>query len=451
MFLLQPTSRRLLPVVLVAVLASGPAGAEAEVSSQASPSDGVPLLGPSFRLRGEIKANFRNSPDLLYRYNSSFGPLVMETVAPGSSFEISTVNLIAEGDLSEGIAAKVEVHVLDLYNRNPTSSDDRIALREAWIRFGRKFEALRPIPGTALYVEAGKFPRFSKQVDRSLESYGLWGTAVGRFEEVGLEAGGTFGRHVYWRAQAVNGNPLFMRDPNALAGDNGTEERQPGSTTPSIYSSGFPILYDAKATDVNFSNRFQVGGGLGFRLVSEDGTKGLDLLAWGFRRELQNSVPIRGSYYHGDIDLLEGVPPPDVPLDGRTKWEAGGNLGVRLGGLRLWGQYVYQDIAGLVRKGFEAEAGLRIPLNGLFAWGDSPVLNWLQPDVRYSEIHNDFVMPAGHVAPEFGWDRDKLDFGIRLGIVHGVDLTAEYARNWMKARGGWLHSDELSVTLRAAF
>jgi hypothetical protein len=448
----RPVRSRLPAVLLAAAaLASPPAVSAADGPPAEQPAEGLALPGASFRLRGEIKANFRHSVDLVYPYNSSLGPLVMETVSPGSSFEISTVNLIAEGDLSDGISAKIEVHVLDLYNRNPTSSDDRIALREAWVRFGRKFDAWKPIPGPSLYVEVGKFPRFSKQVDRSLESYGLWGTAVGRFEEVGLEAGGTVGKHLYWRAQAVNGNPLFLRDPNALAGDNGTDETQPGSTTPPIYNSGFPIPYDAKAADVNFGDRFQVGGGLGFRLVSEDGTNGVDVLAWGFRRRLQESVPIRGSSYHGDVDLLEGVPPPAVTLDGRTKWEAGGNLRVRLGPLRIFGQYVYQDIAGLSRRGVEVEAGWRIPLNGLFALGDSPVLNWLQPDVRYSELRNNFAMPPLHVAPEFAWDWKKLDFGLRLGIVRGVDVTAEYSRDYMWTRRGWLHPDEFSVTVRTAF
>jgi hypothetical protein len=186
-------------------------------------------------------------------------------------------------------------------------------------------------------------------------------------------------------------------------------------------------------------------------MTSEDGASGIDVLAWGFRRELQDSVAIRGSYYSGDIGLIDGVPPPEVPLDGRTKWEVGGNVTVRLGGLRFYGQYVHQDIAGLVRTGFEAEAGWRLPLNGLFAWGDSPVLNWLQPDVRYSEIRNAFVMPVGHVAPQLAWDWEKLDFGLRLGIIRGLDFTAEYSRNWMKTYRGWLHPDELTITLRAAF
>ncbi len=138
-------------------------------------------------------------------------------------------------------------------------------MREAFVRFGKKWEALKEMPGTTAYLELGKAPRFSKQIIRRLESYGLWGTAVGRFEETGAEAGGSFGSHVYWRASATGGTPLYFRDVNALAGDNGTPERTVGSTVPVVYGSGIPILYDTMGTDVNFSGRFQLGGGLGLR------------------------------------------------------------------------------------------------------------------------------------------------------------------------------------------
>ena len=116
------------------------------------------------------------------------------TVAEGKSFELSTATLIAEGELGGGVAAKVEVHFSDLYNRNPTSSDDRVFVRQAWVRLGDKYEPLQVQPGTTFYVLVGLAPRFSKQLTRRLESYGLWGTAVGRFEQPQLEAGGSFGR-----------------------------------------------------------------------------------------------------------------------------------------------------------------------------------------------------------------------------------------------------------------
>ena len=53
---------------------------------------------------------------------------------------------------------------------------------------------------------------------------------------------------------------------------------------------------------------------------------------------------------------------PEVVLDGRTMWEAGLNAEARYKGFQFYGQFVYQDIAGLVRKGFEAEAAIPLLL-----------------------------------------------------------------------------------------
>ena len=297
------------------------------------------------------------------------------------------------------------------------------------MRFGKKFEALKEMPGTTVYLELGKAPRFSKQITRRLESYGLWGTAVNRFEETGAEAGGSFGPHVYWRASATGGTPLYFRDPNALAGDNGTPERTVGSTTPVVYGSGIPILYDTMATDVNFSGRFQLGGGVGLRFNwGENRRDGVDLLGWYFRRDLAEYVPLRGTFYSGDLAVLEGYDIP-LPFHGTEKYEYGVNLEARFGPVHLFGQGVKQSIAGLEREGYEVEASVRIALPGLFASGDQSVVNWIEPAVRVSYIDNLFDLPAGFVAPSFGWDWRKYDFGFRLGIVRGLDLTVEYARN----------------------
>jgi hypothetical protein len=99
------------------------------------------------------------------------------------------------------------------------------------------------------------------------------------------------------------------------------------------------------------------------------------------------------------------------------------------------------------RRGFEAEASYRIPLTGVFASGAEPVLNWLQPAVRYSTIDNRFEAPLTFVAPSVAWDWAKPDLGLRLGIPRNLDLTVEYARHDMKTRGGTLHPDEALVTL----
>lgn len=417
---------------------------------------GGTLASDKLKLTAEVKVNGRSSSDVSFVFTpAAVGrPIEMRTVSPHGGFEIQNLALTLEARFTPGITAKAVVHVLDLYNRNPSSSDDRIFLREAWGRFGTKYEALQVPPGSSLYLQIGKAPRFSKQIDRHLESYGLWGTAVGRFEEVGAELGGSLGKNVYLRASVASANPLFFRDTNALAGDNGSPERASFDTADkSPYNSGFPILYDAKALDSPFQGSYQYGGGLGtrFRFGSE-GRDGVDVLAWVFRRSLADHVTLRGTIYSGDLDLLHGFPGGvSLPVSGNEKIEYGANLVFRLGGLNLFGQVIRQEIAGLVRKGYEAEAAFRIPLYGLFASGDQSVINWIQPVVRLSQITNDFDAPAGFVAPSMAWDWFKLDGGLRIGIVRGVDLTAEYARHDMILKTRVLHPDEFLATFRAAF
>ncbi len=419
------------------------------------------LLGPDalasesgrFRLRVEAKINARTSASVEFPVMNTGAPfpVVLETVSPHTSAEISNIILTAEGDFTPDIFARVVINFLDLYNRNPSSTPDRIFVREAYLRFGKKFEALKEMPGTTVYLELGKAPRFAKQIVRRLETYGLWGTAVNRFEETGTEAGGSFGAHVYWRASATGGTPLYFRDPNALAGDNNTLEHTASYPVPVVYGSGIPILYDTMGTDVNFSGRFQLGGGVGLRFNwGADRRDGVDVLGWHFRRDLTTYAPIRGTFYSGDLEVLEGNGIP-LPFSGTEKYEYGLNLEARFGPVHLFGQGVKQSIAGLGREGYEVEASVRIALPGLFASGDQPVVNWIEPDVRVSYIDNLFDLPVGFVAPSFGWDWRKYDYGFRLGIVRGLDLTAEYTRNEVITRRGHIHPDEGLLTLHAAF
>ena len=453
------TLRNLAGGLLVLVVLCPPARGQAP---EPAPSPEPPSPPRKLRLHAEIKTHFRHS-DLVqipvrFPFPPDFlppeGAVFLRTVSAGDSLEVSNVALVAEASLTPDIEARAAVHFLDLYNRNPTSSEDRIFVREAWVRFGPKYESLLPIPGTSFYLVAGKSPRFTKQLERRLESYGLWGTAVGRFEEVQVELGGTFGQHVYWRAQAGNPNPLFFRDPNALAGDNGTPERVPGNVHP-IYESGFPILYDAKSTDLNvFDGDFQFGGGVGARFANEAGTKGIDVSGWYFQRDLQDEVPIRGTFYSGDINLLNNFAGFGIAFDfdGRRKQEYGVNVEGQLKGLHLFGQYVEQDIAGLKRDGFEVETAYRFDLGGVFASGDMPVLNWIEPVARVSRIDNKFFTPRLYPAVSVGWNWTKYDFGVRVGIVPPVDLTAEYARHDVELfNGAKIHPDEFLLTLRAGF
>ena len=457
---MNATTRAGAPLLALLLLTGAAAAQEEPVEAGAAPPPAAPAEeAPAtrrFHIGGEVKAHFRSSAEesvaLAFPFPPSFIPpgqtqVFSRTVDAGESFEVSTATLDAGGELGGGVAVKASVHFSDLYNRNPTSSDDRVFLREAWVRIGDKHEALQPTPGTTLYLLLGQAPRFSKQLIRRLESYGLWGTAVGRFESPQLQIGGSFGPNVYWRGSMGNGNPVFFRDPNALAGDNGTPERVPGAVKP-IFESGFPILYDAKPQDVNFKGTFEYGGGLGLR--AGDASRGIDVLGWYFQREMQEEARIRGTFYGGDLDLLKGAGFP-LPFSGNDKRELGVNLEASIAGLHVFAQYVDQEIAELPRSGFEVEAAYLLSLNGLWAYKDAPVGNWIQAVVRYSQITNDFNAPREYPGPSVGWDWKKYDFGLRFGLVRDVDLTVEYAYHDARGRVRTFHPNELLTTLRAGF
>jgi hypothetical protein len=414
---------------------------------------------PGFKFFGEVNINYRDSAFEEWRLSTPFPPgwweegddgVYLRTVDPGSHFELSDVELGLDVTLSDRWAGRVLVHVEDLYNRNPTSIDDRVFVREFWLRYGQVDRRYRKLKPWAAYVSVGKAPRFAKQIVRHLESYGLWGTAVNRFEipqiQLGLNLAGGF----YLRGQYGVGAPLFMRDPNALAGDNGTLERVPGANEPK-YNSGFPILYDARPPNFSLDGEEEIGAGLGYRWAREDGKKSIDVMAWYYGRTLEDSdeaPEIEGTYYQGDIELLRGGGWP-LPWEGDEKWEAGVNVEWRLNRWVGFAQFVNQDIAGLERQGFEIETAYHFPVAPLFAAWETPVLNWIRPAIRYSQIENDFWVTGTFLTPSMFWNWRKLDVGLRIGIVRSSDLTIEYSFNEMDLRHGrTLEPNEWLVTWR---
>jgi hypothetical protein len=69
--------------------------------------------------------------------------------------------------------------------------------------------------------------------------------------------------------------------------------------------------------------------------------------------------------------------------------------------------------------------------------------------VRYSELDNDFRNPPKTASPSLSWDWVKIDAGLRLGIISGVDLTVEYAENtFTLASGAERDNNEFLTTLR---
>ena len=412
-----------------------------------------------FSIHGELKAHYRWSEDSRFPLKFPFPPdfiprgqtsIFERTVSPGSSFEVSVATVILDFQPSDAVTAKVRVNFGDLYNRNPTSTDHAVNVKEAWILLGHRYEFLQSPSGTSAYLLFGKAPKFERQPERNLESYGLVSTAFNRFEDLQLQSGGNVGSHFYWRAQISNGNPVFFRDPNALAGDNGNDDLR--FPNPELHlNSGFPILYDAEVEEIS-SRKVEGGFGLGLRFQSESLGKGLDLMGFYYRRELADRVDLRGTFYGGDLDLLDGTGGIGLPIDpdDRDKIEYGGNAEFRYGGLRVFAQGVHQEMAGLKRNGFEVEAAWRFTLPLAYATAGKQLFTFLTPAVRISTLDNDFGPVPFFVAPSTFWDWKKYDFGARLGIVQGLDLTVEYSIHDITASLP-INVDEFLTTLRFRF
>ncbi len=374
----------------------------------------------------------------------------MRTPAAGTSFEVQDVELSADAEWTPSLKGRIVVHVLDLYNRNPTSSARAHRGARGVAAVGTRYDVLRPQDGTRVYVLLGKAPRFTKQLDRHLESYGLWGTAVGRFEQLQAQLGGSLG------GPSTGGRT----PPTATRCSCATRTRSPGTSArrrpcPATW---IPSTRAASRSSTTPRPRTCASAATSSSAAARPALRG--------RRGPQRRRPARlvlparpGGQGAHPRQLLRGRPRDAArrgrsTLDyvGRKREEHGANLQARLAGLRLFGQYVWQDLAGLKRQGFEVEVAYRIPLNGLFVSGDSPVVNWIQPAVRYSSIDNKFSGPSTFVAPSFFWDWTKLDAGLRVGIVAQVDLTVEYERSQMTLLRPQDHaSSEGLATLRFAF
>ncbi len=445
-------------VVLLSLCLAASAAAQEEEGSE---SGGEPAsLRPSLHFGLEGKANFRQSEDNRFLVPFNFGtpehPVqgFEETANSGSHIEASTITLLVDADWGDGLAAHGKLDFIDLYDRNPTSTDKKVDVDEAWIRFGVEPEPATLAPRTGVYLKIGKFPHFERQDDRHLESYGLVSTAFNRMEDQGAELGVSLGRHVYAKFSATQGNPVFIRDPNALAGDNGTPSRSTPTSNPAI-KSGIVILYDAEVEDLDVDGDLELGGGLGVRFADESGRNGVDVLAWAYRRTLADTVELEGTVYGGDLDILnrpESHPliNADFATHGDEKKEVGGNVWLYWGGLSLFAQYVDQDLAGLPRTGLEAEAAWRFDLPIWVAVGERQLFPWIAPSVRWSKLDNDFGRPPGGTpAPSLFWDWTKIDYGLRVGIFQGIDLTMEYADNrFILANGAERENNELLATLR---
>ncbi len=395
--------------------------------------------------RIELRADYRWSDD--ESHPTPFPPgSRLRTPDPGSHIELNVADLQIDAGYGNLLTARAKVHFQAMHRRNPTSTDRQVDADELFVRIGPKPEILDRPSGTTVFLQAGKFPKMERQPVRLLESYGLAATSFNRFEDTQVLVGGTVGRSLYWRVQAANGNPLFFRDPNALAGDNGTDKELAGEQTD--YGPGFPILYNAETEDLFFNtDHVQMGEAIGYRWQREDQTAGFDAIVFHYRRDMADREKLTGTNYGGDLDLLvldandiPGITTRGLTLNGRTKREYGARVYAEWRGATVIGQFTSQTIAGNDRNGWELEAGYRFP----FALG---FVEWIQPAVRASAIENDFGPVAGFPAPSIWWDWRKYDAGVRVGLKRGLDVTVELTKHEVESRSP-LHLREGLVTVR---
>lgn len=410
-------------------------------------------FGQTLDLQFEVKANYRDSEQSKFPTRFPFPPVALpegqnnafiETVEEGEHAEVSLVSLGGKWRLAERWQAQFKIDAIDLYDRNPTSEDHKFDVDALFLRFGDAFGATRIPSQNSFYAQVGKFKKFEQQRERRTESYGVVSTAFNRFEDSGVEAGFDLSSGFYGRLSYTTGNPVFMRDAHALAGDNGIDDfRVPPNVNPDPeLKSGIVMLYDAEIEDFDLSSDPEIGVGLGYRWNSTNQNHKLDLLAYHYQRDLAETRDINGTFYGGDLDLFDlsdvpGAAGIRLPFEGNEKTESGLTAWYYAGDFALFSQYVKQEVASLDRDGFEIE------LSYVF---DSPIT--ITPVIRYSELNNDFAGHPQFPAPSLPWDWRKIDYAINVDFTDNLRLIIEYADSEVEVAGRWEDHDELLVTLR---
>ena len=413
----------------------------------------------TYKTRIELRANYRDSQEeafpLKFPFPPSFLPVgqktgFMETVDAGTHAELSVAQVRLDLGYRDFFLAHAQLHAQDKYRRNPTSEDKKFDADELWLRFGTKPDFLARPEKTSFFLQMGKFPKMERQPIRLLESYGLAATSFNRFEDVGFMGGGSIGRNLYWRLSGTSGNPLYFRDPNALAGDNGIKELLLPNPDPKL-KAGIPILYNTE-TEGYFlkTDHVQFGQAIGYRWQNAAQTGGFDAIVFHYRRSMADREALTGTFYSADLQLLAGPPGfgISIPVSGRRKEETGTRIYTEWHGLTATAQWTKQLFAGLHRQGEELEAGYQVPLSFGPSVGGESLLQGIQPVVRWSGLQNSFKGPKNFVDPSMWWNWVKIDYGVRIGFAKHTDVTIEHAKHVIVVPGVRLRPDETLVTLR---
>ncbi len=398
----------------------------------------------------ETKGHYRDSENAQFPVAFPFpeeaippqqAAIQLRTVDPGKHIDISRLTLIVHGQVLPYVTLHANIDGIDRYDRNPTSSDHEIDLDSLWLRIGKKNTARQnKVEHLQYYFQIGKFAKFERQNDRHLESYGMVSTAFNRFEDSGLELGIEHPSGFYTRFSYTTGNPLFFRDPNALAGDNGTEEIRDSLPVDTVYNSGFPVFYDAEIERFELADKPEIGLGLGFRIQDAKQQHRFNTLFFAYQRQLDTQRHLHGTFYGADLDILDlgevpGASGIAFPTKGNKKTEYGINIWYYYQRqLSLFTQAVRQNIAGQRRDAWETE--IAYTLNNIsFNWDEHTIISHITPALRFSVLNPQFTENPLYPAPSVTWQWKKIDAGIRMHILKSMQMTVEYSDNRFIRKG----------------
>lgn len=397
-------------------------------------------------LKIEARTHFRHSEHLALA--APFPPgSFQKTADPGNHVEISRITLFGKIQFSESWQMQTKFDAIDLYERNPTSSDHALDIDTLLVRYGTKHSQGLLLENVTYYGQFGKFGKFERQEDRHLESYGLVSTAFNRLEDSGFEFGIDLPQGFYGKLAYTTGAPLFFRDPNALAGDNGVEFAS--KPQEAEFNSGMLILYDAEVEGLDLSENPETSLGLGYRWINDEGSTRVNVLVHHDKRDLADTIRLSGTGYGGDLDLLQVVPtelppgtivaPVGLPISGDEKEESGLTLWLYHNNFALFSQYVTQEVASLERDAWEVEVS--------YLFEEVPFVNSIMPAFRYSELDPDFTTADPFPAMSVTWDWTKIDFGANFEVNDYVNVIVEQSENEMVRKSKKENYSETLVTL----
>lgn len=241
-----------------------------------------------------------------------------------------------------------------------------------------------------------------------------------------------------------------MRDPNVLAGDNGTNPTPPPNHNPEL-KSGIVILYDAEVEGLDISEAPETGAALGYRWNSKDQNQRFSAMAFTNKRQLTTDNSLHGTFYGTDIDLFDlgevpGAGGIRLPYEGDNKTETGLNIWYEYGNFAAFGQWVEQDMANLGRSGQEVELSYVFQSTFFF---DQPI--HITPVIRYSQIDHDFVGTPNYPAPSVWWDWQKVDYALNVDVTSNWRVTLEYTDNQFERAGKTENNNETLLSVRWLF